>query len=513
VSIGYYFGLCIVVSLISIRVGMTIAARFGILDHPGGHKQHAVSTPFVGGFGVLMALIAAIYLTHSNFPENSPHPLRAMALGGVILFLTGLADDIWRISFRTRLAIEASVALIMIFLGGVELRSLGKLVLTTEVELDWLAVPITVFATVGLINALNMIDGIDGISGSLSLISLGFVAVLAAMAGNDVYLLLTIAVMGAVSGFLYFNLRYPSNRRAKVFLGDNGSMLLGFYFAWLFIALSQGEQKSMTPVTALWLFCVPLMDTISVMIRRTWMGNSPFQADRNHLHHLFLRAGFRVSDTVWIISLAQIALGAIGVAGLLLGVPEQLMFGLYLAVFAVYFYWIALPGRFVAALRRLNLALGLPCAFAHGVFIGYFQKAASREMLGLLSNELDTLDDYRLSLHRLSNSNTETDNVFGVVETRHGDDEASVGRTRRLMTRIKRRLDGRSGVQVHLLMHRSQENDRRQARYGSQTKTPCQRQADRRQPEKKPTIYSGISHKGKIRKIAIPGVESIHSSF
>jgi UDP-GlcNAc:undecaprenyl-phosphate GlcNAc-1-phosphate transferase len=92
-------------------------------------------------------------------------------------------------------------------------------------------------------------------------------------------------------GFLYYNLRYPGNRRARVFLGDNGSMLLGFLFAWLFIALSQGEPAAMTPVTALWLFALPLMDTVGVMLRRIWLGKSPFRADRHHLHHLFVRAG------------------------------------------------------------------------------------------------------------------------------------------------------------------------------------------------------------------------------
>lgn len=491
-------------------------SHFDILDRPGGHKQHDVCTPFVGGFGVFAVLTAAIYLSYRYLPELSLHPLRSMALGGLILFLTGLADDIWRVSFRTRLVIQSVVAIIMIFLGGVELRSLGNIVIDNEVELGWLSVPFTVFATVGLINALNMIDGIDGISGCLSFISLGFVALLAVLAGNELYLHLTIAVMGGVAGFLYFNLRYPSNRRARVFLGDNGSMLLGFVLAWLFIGLSQGEQKAMTPVTALWLFCVPLMDTVSVMLRRIWMGKSPFHADRYHLHHLFIRAGFRVSDTVWIVSLVQVGLGAIGIAGLMLGLPESLMFASFMLVFCVYCLLIARPWRFVPALRRLNLALGLPCVFTHGVFVGYFHKAATREVLDMLKNELGDLDDYRLSLHRRAAQEPGVGKLYGVIDTGRGDDEASIGKTRRLMSRIKSRLDGGSGVNVHLLVHRSQDNDRRRRSASSERRGKGvfgHREADRREAQSNPPIYSTICHKGRMRNTAISGVESIHSAF
>lgn len=513
-SIGYFFAIFVLVSVISIRLGMLVMYHFGILDHPGGHKQHAVSTPFVGGFGVLTVLISAIYCTHLFVPNMSLHPLRSMALGGVILFLTGLADDIWRLNFRTRLVIEASVAMVMIYLGGVELWSLGQLVFENEIELGWLAVPFTVFATVGLINALNMIDGIDGMSGALSFISLGFVAVLAGLAGNQRYLLLTIAVMGGVAGFLYFNLRYPSNRRAKVFLGDNGSMLLGFVFAWLFIALSQGEQKAMTPVTALWLFSIPLMDTLSVMLRRIWRGKSPFQADRNHLHHLFLRAGYRVSDTVWIVSLVQIVFGTIGIAGLRLDLPEQVMFGLFIAVFSGYLYLLARPEWFVPELRRMNLALGLPCVFEHGVFVGYFQKASARELLDVLAKNLGNQGDYRISLRRLNDKELGARNIYGMVEA-EGDDEASIANTRRLMTRIRAHLGPRTGVQVHLLMHRNSDNDRRQnsARQRIQMTTACARKTDRREVLTNHSIFSTTKHKGRSVAKGDSRVEYIHSAF
>ena len=514
-SIGYFFGLFVVVSLISIRAGMLVMEYFGILDRPGGHKQHAVSTPFVGGFGVFAVLISAIHFTHLYFPERPLHSLSAMALGSLIIFAVGLADDVWRLSFRTRLAVQSAVAMIMVFLGGVELQTLGRLVFGNEIALGWAAIPFSVFATVGLINALNMIDGIDGISGTLSFVILGFVALLAGWAGNELYLLLTIAVMGGVAGFLVFNLRYPSNRRARVFLGDNGSMLLGFIFAWLFIALSQGETRAMTPVTALWLFAVPLMDTVSVMLRRIGMRKSPFHADRNHLHHLFIRAGFRVSDTVWIVSLIQMGCGATGVAGLLLGWPEDRMFGLFLVSFLTYFSLIAQPRRSVLGLRKLNLALGLPCVFARGIFIGYFEKSASRDVLEMLKHELAELDDFRLSLHRINGKALGSCNIYGVVEIECNDDEESIGKIRRLMARIKVRSAHLPGVRAHLLMQRSKDNDRRTplADTVGDANGPGLRAADRRETQCHPAMYSAIGHKGRTLRTIAPGVESIHSAF
>ena len=151
-----------------------------------------------------------------------------------------------------------------------------------------------------------MIDGVDGLSGSVSFVTLLFIATVAFIADDRHNLMLTTALIGGVLGFLYFNLRYRKQRYARVFLGDNGSMLLGLLFAWLFVDLTQGSNPAMTPVTAIWLFSVPLMDTVSVMLRRFWLGKSPFSPDRHHLHHLMQRAGFRVSEIVFIIVLLHI---------------------------------------------------------------------------------------------------------------------------------------------------------------------------------------------------------------
>jgi len=489
-SLGLFFVLCVIVSGLVIRFGMLFAGRLGVLDHPGGHKQHDTSTPFVGGFGVVAVALTTLYLGLDSSNELSSLQIHTFAAGSAILFITGFADDVWHLSFKSRFVIQAMVASGMVFLAGVELRSLGDLIPGISTELGIFAVPFTIFATVGLINALNMIDGIDGLSGTLSFIGLGYTAAIAALAGNSSYLTLIIAVMGGVAGFLYYNLRYPTNIRARVFLGDNGSMLLGFLFAWLFIALSQGEQRAMPPVSALWIFGVPLLDTVSVMLRRIWMGKSPFHADRNHLHHLFIRAGFRVSDTVWIISLLQITLGAIGIISAQHGLPDSIMFGMFLLVFAVYFYITARPWRFVPSLRRLNATLALPSVHARGVFVGYFDKGSARQMRELIANGLGIRYNYHLSLHEVANKHASQGNVFALIELDSSTDEITVAEIRHVMINIKRQLAIQSS-KVRLFMHRDNNNDRRVIATHDKAKSTvkCTRQNDRRSGQGSTTLY------------------------
>lgn len=453
------FGLCALCAGVVIRLSIALAGRLGAMDRPGGHKQHAVSTPFVGGFG-LIAVLALAYTLRDLLPGGlAPGSLLALLVGTLGMFLTGLADDIWHLGFKSRLLVQAAVALSMIFIGGVELASLGELLPGVQFELGWIGVPLTVFATIGLINAVNMIDGIDGLSGAVSLVSLTFIAVVAHGGGNPACLVVALALMGGLAGFLFYNLRYPGNVRARVFLGDNGSMLLGFVFAWLLIGLSQGGDAAvMTPVTALWLFALPLMDTVGVMLRRIWLGRSPFRADRHHLHHLLVRAGFRVCDVVAVAVLMQFVFALIGVGGLWLGVPEYLMFWLFLAVFAVYFLVIARPWRLVPWLQWLNRRLGLPSVQVRGIFVGYVRREACPQLLGLIAQGLSGRYDYQLRVFEIDREDAQGREVYCVVHVPNIGDEHLIGAVRRDVLRMRRRLASKYGLDIRLLLSRVDDN-------------------------------------------------------
>lgn len=450
------FGLCALFSGVVIRFSIALAGRLGAMDRPGGHKQHAVSTPFVGGFGLISVVVVAFSLG-DRLPGGSTSV--ALLAGSVCMFVTGLADDIWHLGFKPRLVVQAAVALAMVFVGGVELASLGELLPGVAVDLGWLAVPITVVATIGLINAVNMIDGIDGLSGSVSLVSLVFIAVVAHGADNPAYLLVAVALIGGIVGFLFFNLRYPGNARARVFLGDNGSMLLGFVFAWLLIALSQGgDAAAMTPVTALWLFALPLMDTVGVMLRRIWLGKSPFRADRHHLHHLLVRAGFRVCDVVAVAVLMQFVFALIGITCLLLRVPEYLAFWLFLGIFSVYFLLIARPWRLVPWLQWLNRRLGLPSMQVRGIFVGYVRRERCPQLLGLIAQGLSGHYDYQLSVFETDRENVPGRKVYCLVHVPNIGDEHLIGCVRRDVLRLRRRLARKHGLDIRLLLARAEQS-------------------------------------------------------
>ncbi len=481
------FGLCALFSAVVIRCSIALAGRIGAMDRPGGHKQHAVSTPFVGGFGLISVVVVAFTLG-DRLPGGSTSV--ALLAGSVCMFVTGLADDIWHLGFKPRFVVQAAVALTMVYVGGVELASLGKLLPGVAVDLGWLAVPITVFATIGLINAVNMIDGIDGLSGSVSLVSLAFIAVVAHGADNPAYLLVAVALMGGIVGFLFFNLRYPGNARARVFLGDNGSMLLGFVFAWLLIALSQGgDAAAMTPVTALWLFALPLMDTVGVMLRRIWLGKSPFRADRHHLHHLLVRAGFRVCDVVAVAVLMQFVFALIGVTCLLLRVPEYLAFWLFLGIFAVYFLLIARPWRLVPWLQWLNRRLGLPSAQVRGIFVGYVRRERCPQLLGLIAQGLSGQYDYQLSVFESDRKDAQGRRVYCMVHVPNIGDERLIGAVRRDVLRLRRRLARRHGLDIRLLLARAVESGLQPAYDAAAAGGRRIGESERRQPQST-LIYS-----------------------
>jgi UDP-N-acetylmuramyl pentapeptide phosphotransferase/UDP-N-acetylglucosamine-1-phosphate transferase len=166
----------------------------------------------------------------------------------------------------------------------------------------------------------------------VALICLVPIAVLSWRGGAYREATLSLALIGAIVVFLAFNLRADPSR--KVFMGDAGSMFLGFAVAWLLVGASQGDGRVMTPVTPLWLFAIPLIDTLSVMFRRMLRRQSPFRGDHTHLHHILLDAGFSPRQVLAILLVSAALLGAVGVAGMQYGISERALFAGFVVVFA-----------------------------------------------------------------------------------------------------------------------------------------------------------------------------------
>jgi UDP-GlcNAc:undecaprenyl-phosphate GlcNAc-1-phosphate transferase len=310
------------------------AAHLGLIDSPCKRKQHHGHIPLIGGLAIFCGFIVSS-LTLGVVLND----LYGFFAAGLTLIVVGVLDDSFELSTRVRFVAQICAALIMSLWGGVILSDLGALSFDGSLfSLGVLAIPFTVFATVGVINTLNMSDGLDGLSGTLTLSALAGLIVVAYTAGaySEFKILLLLAC--CIVAFLFFNLRHPLRKHASIFMGDAGSMFVGFALTWFFIKLSQGEQRAMPPVASLWFLALPLFDTVGIMLRRIIKGRSPFMADREHFHHVLLLAGYSVAQSVGIMAVLSMIGVMIGLTGIYFQVPDIGMFYLFLGVFSVYFW-------------------------------------------------------------------------------------------------------------------------------------------------------------------------------
>lgn len=325
------FGL--VLTLLATPALIWAAHSYGLLDHPDERKHHEAAIPLVGGLGMFFAIALA-----GVWHVGDAKAFWALLVAVTLIVAVGFLDDWRELSVRVRFAAQAIAALIIALFAGAQLSTLGDLFGFGAVALGAFAVPFTVFASVGVANALNMADGMDGLAGGLALIAAVFVGGAAYISDRTVTLEILLILGGALLGFLHFNMRFPWQRRARVFMGDSGSLMLGLLLAWAVIRVTQAEHDALPPAAALWFFAIPLWDTVSLMLRRVLKGKSPFHPGRDHLHHILLRAGYSDCQVVRFIHLAAVGGGLVGFAGWRAGVPDAVMLYAFLAVFAAYCY-------------------------------------------------------------------------------------------------------------------------------------------------------------------------------
>ncbi len=312
-----------------------LAHKINLLDQPGQRKVHESPTPMTGGLAIFITLAIVIFWT---LPFN--HFIQALAAGSLLMLLTGLADDRMELAAALRFLVQIGACLLMILYADVRLEDFGRLFTDNVLTLGWLAGPITIFSALGVINAYNMIDGLDGLAGSIFVVAAAGMALFAAQGGQGEVLWILLLSISAVLGFMLLNARLPWNNKARVFLGDGGSLLLGFILAWSFITLGSDHNetgaRAFMPMVAVWLLAVPLLDTTALMWRRWRSGHSALRADQNHLHHAFLRAGFGVGEIWLIITLLALVLGGVGILFELARLPDYISFWTFMAVAVTY---------------------------------------------------------------------------------------------------------------------------------------------------------------------------------
>jgi len=322
------------------------AERFGLVDHPGGRKRHLDIIPLTGGLAMSVGFLAALSL---SFPALGQYKVFFVAIA--MLAAIGLLDDLGEVSARSKLGVQVLAAVLMTSWGNHFLTSLGDLFGRGPLDLANWAIPLTVFATVAVINGINMLDGMDGLAGGLVAVMLGFFALFAFWLGEVHALKIIAVVIGAVLGFLLFNAPHPWRGRRRTFMGDTGSLVLGFTVTWFTIELTQRQDVAVPPVVMLWVVGLVLFDVFTVTVRRLLQRRDPVAPDRAHVHHVLQRCGMSVVQT-WVVLLAcNTALGTIGTVAWWVGVPEQFLLVGFILFGCAYFAAFFRPGRL---LRLVN---------------------------------------------------------------------------------------------------------------------------------------------------------------
>jgi UDP-GlcNAc:undecaprenyl-phosphate GlcNAc-1-phosphate transferase len=272
----------VILTLLVMPVVVRLAQRIGAVDHPNDRKVHVTATPRMGGlaFFISILLIPFTMLEISSVTQG-------FLLGLFIIGFTGIADDIFDISPKLKfLGIIAGSGLFLV-MSGTAIVNLGDLFATGDIETGWFAIPLTLIAMVGFINALNLSDGLDGLASGITLIATFFLGCFAVAIGDQNSLMIAVVLFGSMIGFLYYN-AHP----ARVFMGDTGSLILGYVLACLsLMLLKSGEGAVISPISMGILLGLPLSDTIYVMTRRVIKGKSPFLPDKTHFHHRLIDLG------------------------------------------------------------------------------------------------------------------------------------------------------------------------------------------------------------------------------
>ncbi len=311
-------------ALVITRITVSLGARMGLVDKPDARKQHLGEVPLAGGIAIFVTLLFGTFVLAIS-PYTYPMLLIACAV-----FAVGVFDDFRHISATARLLIEFASGLLLATYGNIEITNVGNLLAMGDIPLLILSVPLTALSVAGLSNAYNMIDGIDGLAASTIALPLVVLYLLALQSGHPMAdsLLLMLVPLGV---FLLFNLG-PGNRLIpKMFLGDAGSVTLGFLVTASLVYFSQGEQALIKPVTALWLVTVPLMDMLATMLRRVRRGRKLMKADRSHLHHTLMDMGLGKRQTLILMVSYATACAVVGLA--LEGIPEYLSLLCYILLF------------------------------------------------------------------------------------------------------------------------------------------------------------------------------------
>ena len=286
-NILYSFLSALFISYIAIPKLIQFAQKLKLLDAAGDRSSHQVSTPFFGGIAIFTGIICSLLFWADNF-ENIQYTLVSI----LIVFIVGLIDDLRAITAFKKLIGQILATLVLILLGDLQIDNMHGVLGIYELPI-WASVSFTIFVVIVIINGFNLIDGIDGLAGGLGLISSFCFGVIALLMNQIDIALISFTLMGALLGFLKYNI-FP----ARIFMGDTGSLVVGMILSILAInCIKYGlvnenySSPNVGPLLAISFLAIPLFDSLRVFIVRAINGNGPLTAARDHVHHTLIDLG------------------------------------------------------------------------------------------------------------------------------------------------------------------------------------------------------------------------------
>lgn len=278
-----------------------LAYIIGAIDIPlDARRVHKKPTPRIGGLAIFLSFTICTFIFCS--PSDD---LMAIWLGGLILVVLGILDDVYRLSAWMKLIIQIGAAALAVYFGVVidHITLFGNVV-----EFGVFSIPLTMLWIVGLTNAVNLIDGLDGLACGVSIITSISIFAVALIAGEYVVALITAILAGACIGFFPFN-----HNPARIFMGDTGALFLGYTLSIISVTGVFKLNAALSFIMPLMVFALPLCDTAVAILRRVAAGHSPFAPDRGHLHHKLVDMGFTQKEAVRILYAVCALLGLVSV--------------------------------------------------------------------------------------------------------------------------------------------------------------------------------------------------------
>ena len=334
VLVSFIIGLCFMPLVID------IAKKRNFVVKPNKRTSHEGVVPNIGGINIFISFLSTVFL----FSYGIISELQFTIVGVFIILIIGFVDDLIDIKPRWKLLGELISAFFLIVVSDVRLSHLHGFLGINELSIGW-SYLLSFFVFVVIINALNLIDGIDGLASGLGILYCMFFAIYFYLTGN-----VNLAISGfAMSGSLFvFFLYNVFGGKRKIFMGDSGSLLLG-YMITLYVfefcemnayrCLPVPFQMSAAPAVAICVLSIPLFDTMRVMLTRLKKGVSPFHPDKNHIHHLLLKTGLKHLQVTFILLIVSIGFIALGIIGRQWKIGLLILVAFSIASFLTYILW------------------------------------------------------------------------------------------------------------------------------------------------------------------------------